>query len=175
MSTESTNGSKNVLLVIDIQKQFNYPRTLYKKCLDFIAENQDEYDAVIGTVFKNTLPNFYVHLDWSDCADASIADIEYKADAIIIKNTYAFDLNDIQQAVILNNGKDFDFKDIWNVGHFDIIGSDADACVLATAYKLWDADKDFTLLTDYIYSSSMPLLIPTFELMRRNFGDCVVK
>lgn len=58
---------------------------------------------------------------------------------------------------------------------FDIIGCDADACVMATAFTLWDKKADFRILSDYIYTTSEESTKEdVMKIMRRNFGDCVI-
>ena len=61
----------------------------------------------------------------------------------------------------------------------DIIGCDADACVMAICFQLWDLGyTNLHILTDYIYTTADDFYGITREvwinIMRRNFGDCVI-
>ena len=57
----------------------------------------------------------------------------------------------------------------------DVIGCDAEGCVMAIAFNLWDfcPEIEFNLLTDYIYTTSGFLAEDTFDRMRYLFGDVV--
>jgi hypothetical protein len=57
---------------------------------------------------------------------------------------------------------------------YQLIGCDADACLLASGFYLWDKGVEFEILSDYIYSNAKDVDIEqTMKIMRRNFGDCV--
>ena len=44
---------KNILLVIDIQKEFkDKTEEKYNKVIDYINNNKDKYDLVIGTFYQ---------------------------------------------------------------------------------------------------------------------------
>ena len=58
---------------------------------------------------------------------------------------------------------------------FDVIGCDADACILATAFSLWDRGDNFRILSNYIYTTATDFSKEDIlKIMERNFGNCVV-
>ncbi len=144
------------LLVVDVQKEFKDKDDKYEKCLKYIEESK--YDGVFGLFFKNENKNFERHLNYTDCKDTSEKSIEYKASRIIEKNGYS-----MLSSII------FDKKDMV----VDIIGCDAEGCVMANAFLLWDFGVNFNLLTEYIYTTSDFSLEETFKRMKYLFGDCV--
>ena len=167
------------LLIIDLQKQFadkNNGNRCYNKCLDYIKEHKSEYSNIVATLFKqdddNT--NFQNHLNWDGCKNASCDDLEFYNDdiadiVIITKNGYG----DASEEQFLTHSC---FKSDEQI---DIIGCDADACVMAICFQLWDAGfKNIRILTDYIYTTADELYGITREtwinMMRRNFGNCVI-
>ena len=83
---------KNILLVIDIQKEFkDKTGKKYKKVIDYINNNKDNYDLIIGTFFKNEYPsNFNKKLHWDGCKNASVNSVEYNYDFLFIRNMYIF-------------------------------------------------------------------------------------
>ena len=146
------------LLVIDVQKEFKDKNGRYEKCLKYIKESN--YDGVFGVFFKNENENFEKHLNYTDCKDASEKSIEYKALRIIEKNGYSM----FNSMLFSKNDKN---------DTVDIIGCDAEGCVMANAFVLWDMGINFNLLTEYIYTTSDFSLEETFKRMKYLFGDCV--
>jgi hypothetical protein len=60
----------------------------------------------------------------------------------------------------------------------DIIGCDAEACVMAVVFSFWDytikpEPIHFNILSDYIYTTSDFPIEETIKIMRHLFGDCV--
>ena len=168
------------LLIIDLQKQFadkdNACRN-YKRCLEFINDHKSEYDNVIATYFKQdgSNPNYQQHLNWNDCADASENDLEFYdketwKETIISKSGYG--IESVKNILLQTNISKYD--------QIDIIGCDADACVMAICFQLWDAGfTNMRILTDYIYTSADYEKFGIdkeqwVQSMRRNFGDCVI-
>lgn len=171
----------NILLVIDLQKEFKDNHGQYEKVLQFIKEHKTDYDYVVGTGFKNHPDSMYVrHLGYTDCMyiseDSSKIDYpepEYEYDALFMKQGYSISVRDIIDFlcdVVLKRRVRGVLR-----SHFDIVGCDADACVLATAFSIWDSNNDFRILSDYIYTTSNDFSKEdVLKIMRRNFGDCVV-
>lgn len=57
----------------------------------------------------------------------------------------------------------------------DIVGCDSDACVMTSAFRLWDESYNFKILTDYIYTTAKDFdNADVIKLLKRNFGECVV-
>ncbi len=173
----------NVIVAIDLQKQFKDNNGQYEKCMTFIKEHADDC-YILGSVFKNFDDSMYEkHLHWSGCKDVQYSwngqspDIEYPYHNLILKSGYGLnsrgELNaafgviyDIAQA-----RKDYSRLPVKS----HLIGCDADACVLAAAFELWDRRCNFDILTDYIYTTAKDIDIETIKkIMIRNFGDCVV-
>lgn len=162
---------KRVLIIIDLQKQFADKNKInYSKCLTYISDNENKYDYIIATIFKqdknNT--NYINHLGWDGCMDSSLNDLEFNTfnKKIIYKNNYgSFDSNFLQNILMLNTDD-----------NIDIIGCDSDACVLASCFSLWDNGyTNFHILKDYVYTTSNKFDNDTvLEIMRRNFGNCVI-
>lgn len=150
----------NVLLVIDLQQQFSCSES--EKVIDYCKNHVCPYDKVIFTVFHNTPDsNFVKHLGWKECLNTSKDDLllSEKGSFIEIKNGYAF--KDIAQYCTTEDT-------------IDIVGGDADACILATAFDLWDKGYNFHILTEYIYTTATDFTKEdVIKLMKRNFGDCI--
>lgn len=150
---------KKVLLVIDLQKEF-YSAEKYEKVLNFIQSSKNEYDMILATIFKNYIDknNFKEKLDWYDCKNTSLESIEFSPDEVIFKNTYGLNYSNLNKKY-----------------HYDIVGCDSDACIMATAFNLFDAGYDFSILSEYIYTSTNRFENETvIKMMKRNFGKCVI-
>lgn len=144
-----------ILLVIDLQPSFKV-EPYYSKILGYISENKLKYDKIIGTRFINTKDSLYTdRLGYTDCMKRE--ELDYKPDILIGKRGYA--LNVRNNLKLLQNNQ------------VDIIGCDADACILATCFQLWDYNIDFRILKNYIYSSGGEnMTTDAYEIMLRNFG-----
>ncbi len=159
-----------ILLVIDLQKQFRDSEGCYEKCLQYIRKNQENY-YIIGTLFQNSQNSMYTkHLCWDGCINTGVQDIEYPFHKMIVKDGYSADYEELMTAAKDTAGPDEKDPQL----SFDIIGCDADACVMATAFTLWDKKADFRILSDHIYTTSEEFTKEdVLKIMRRNFGDCV--
>lgn len=126
-----------VLLVIDLQKEF-YIENKYEKVLNYINTHKRDYDKIVATVFRNKKnSNFVKRLGYKDCMYANDSSIEFKADNIIVKNTYAVPVEQVGS-----------IDDI-----ITIIGCDTDGCVLASLFEFFDNGYNFKVLNEYCYSS----------------------
>ncbi len=156
-----------ILLVIDLQRQFRDDSCdHYDKCLKFIRKNRDNYYRVIGTIFSQydtehiQSENFQRYLDWLGCIKCDIRDIDYAPDDLYTKTTYTANINEM--GITLDD-------------EIDLIGCDSDACVMATAFALFDGGYKFSILSDYIYSSeNEEYNKAALDIMRKNFGRAVV-
>ena len=166
-------SKKRILLVVDLQKQFRDKDGQYDKCLQYINDHKGEYHRIIGTVFRNHDASMYEkHLGWSSCKDVTLSDIEYEYDEIIWKCGYSANINDAFSCIVDKYCGEFSPTPC--TVSFDIIGCDADACVLATAFALWDRRYDFNILSDYIYTTAHDIKKEDIlKIMKRNFGECV--
>lgn len=155
-----------ILLVIDLQKQFKDDNGNYENCLNFLNRTGSDY-YVIATLFQNTPNSMYVnHLQWSDCYEVKDSDIEFLHNKLVRKNGYSSE--DVVHILKDNLSKNPN-TDIF------IMGCDADACVLATAFQLWDAGISFQILSNYIYTTAEEFTKQdVLKILKRNFGDCVI-
>jgi len=144
-----------VLLVVDLQKQFRDRSGKYEQCLEYIRTHREEYDKVVATLFRQdrSLNGNYAKLRWSGCMDADISDLEFKADQVVIKYGYG-----LPQGFFGND-------------KVTVIGCDADACVLATCFSLWDDGIDFRFMKRYIYTTGNIPMDAVWKIYDRNFGD----
>lgn len=153
----------NVLIVIDIQKEF-YKETDYEKVLKYVEENQNKYDLIIGTFFVNYEgSNFEKALDYSKCLDSNFESIEYKFNYCIPKYSYGLDITELKARKITE-------KDSIN-----IIGCDIESCIMATAFNLFDKNYSFKILSDYIYTTSKTFSKEdAMKILKRNFGNFII-
>lgn len=180
MDCNNIKESFKVIIAIDLQKQFKDNNGQYEKCLDYIKSHINDC-YVLGTVFYNYDDSMYEkHLNWLECKDISLDDlsenVEYPFHKLILKSGYGLGSD---------NYFDFVLTEIYKIAsekqnsespniEFCLIGCDADACVLATAFTLWDKSLNFTILSDYIYTTAEDINIDNvLTIMRRNFGDCL--
>ena len=156
-----------VLLVVDLQKQFRDKFWVYEKCIDYIKSHRDEY-FVVATLFEN-LDNsmFERHLDWHDCKNSSDSDLEFPYDYCISKTWYSVDKDWKLLEFIQNKfGDDSEYF---------IMGCESDACILATAFDLWDKNVNFKILSNYIYTNNSGISEGmVLSLLKRNFWNCVI-
>lgn len=149
------------LLVVDLQKQFaDKNNQSYQRVLDFVKKSRNKYFTV-ATIFKNSSPNnqFQKYLNWNDCKNANIQDLEFKSDRVLFKDAYGnIDLSWFKNSKI------------------HIVGCNTDACVLAICYNLFDNGYDFDILTKDCYSSGGEVIHKcAVEIMKRAFGTAVIE
>ena len=171
---------KNVLLVIDLQRQFKDKQNNYQKCLEYLKKNCLGYDEIVFTLFSQYISNkdgsidysdkYVRHLNWKECeqcneSDILMPDVFLKNNIfrtpvrIIPKNTYAAKLPKEYNSITT---------------HFDIIGCNTDGCILATAFKLWDENYSFHILKDYVFTTNTQINTKQLMLlMKHQIGDCV--
>lgn len=145
-----------ILLVIDLQKEFSDSEN-YLKVLQYIKDNRENYDKVIGTIFVNDENSQFVKdLCFEKCMDANENSIEYNADIIIKKSTYGVELDGY-----INRENDVVY----------IVGCESDACIMATAFSLFDKGYDFIIKSEYIYTTAKTFSNGQIvEILKRNFG-----
>jgi nicotinamidase-related amidase len=153
---------KKILLVIDLQHSFEHSEN--PKAAEYCLTHRTDYDRVIFTYFRNVPnSNFVKHLKWKECFDTSESDLLVQIDNSVteVKNGYAF-----------RNISKYCAKE----DTIDLIGCDADACVLATAFELWDQGYHFRILSEYIDTTATSFTkSDVLRLMKRNFGDCLIE
>lgn len=145
----------DVLLAIDLQPEFSDHDGQYERIVHFVKQSvQDHtFDKIIATQFKNTGNNsFKRYLDWDDCKNPGSPDV---TDNLIQKSAYAVDLAMLDPS-----------------DHYFLCGCDTDACILATAFRMFDEGYHFTVLAEQCFSSG-GLHDQAIQIMRRNFGSAV--
>jgi hypothetical protein len=178
------NNIFNVLIVIDLQKQFKDDKGQYEKCIGYVKDHYND-SFVLGTVFKNSDGSMYEkHRGWSECKDVNYElsgksyDIEYPHHLLMQKNGYGIDKEGNFTMALDAIGRAAEEKFMYAYDRpeirYQLIGCDADACILASGFYLWDKGMEFEILSDYIYSNAEDVdMTQTLKIMRHNFGDCV--
>jgi len=157
-----------ILLVIDLQKQLKDKFWEYEKCIDYVKSHRDEY-FIVATLYRNSDDSMFVrHLGWSDCMDSKETDLEFPYDYYLVKTKYS----------VGNESEFLDFmkNKFWNsdVEYF-FMGCETDCCIMATAFDFRDANKNFKILSDYVYTNNSEISNDEIlKLLKRNFGDCVL-
>lgn len=98
------------------------------------------------------------HLNWSGCSKSNQESLEYVPDKYVIKQGYSLDISLLSKE-----------------HSYYVVGCDADACIMATCFSLWDKGYDFHVLTDYIYTTAREYDLDVIKVqLKRNFGDCII-
>lgn len=127
----------NILLVVDLQREFYEPSGNYERILNFVKTTKD-YDKIIATRCRNSYDSpFYRYHNWFDCLNG-VQPLDFNPDKIIEKVTYGLP----------------NYNVLSKKNHYDVIGYNTDACVLKVAMDLFDKGYDFNVLTKYCYSST---------------------
>jgi nicotinamidase-related amidase len=143
------------LVIIDLQKGFNPS----KKLVEDIIKESKKYSIVVATKFINgnglfkKMPQFKK----LNKADLNLYDLPEQTE-VFEKDGYA-----ISDELI----KYLKSKKVTKV---DICGLETDACVLASAYKFWDAGIEPNILYELTQTSSPALQKATKLISKRNFG-----
>lgn len=127
-----------ILLAVDVQHEFQDQNGRYEKIVSYIKNASSEYDFVYATVCANKPDSPFIKNEvWFDCMNG-VEPLAFSPDKIFVKYGYGF--------------LDYNWLDPEN--HYDIIGFNTDCCVLKVALDLFDRGYDFSVLTEYCYSSS---------------------
>lgn len=149
------------LVVVDLQEAFiTYPigAKIHRDCLAYIEQHRKNYDAVIALIYENNGSNLNVErlLHYNACKQPQ--KVSFIADKII------------KHAGYVNTS----LLDLKSEDEVDIIGFDTDACVLSTAFSVFDIGCNFRILKDLCWSSGGKIMHYTgLAIMERNFGDAV--
>lgn len=155
-----------ILAVIDPQHYFaDGAGDLAKRIERYCREQRDACDAVVVTLYLNQPGSRYVReLGWSammegdPSADPAIALPD--GAVLITKHTYS-----AAGAIRERFGRAI---------AVDLCGFDLDACVLATAFDLWDAGIPFRVLDD-LTRCGIPDRRACADLYMRQFGRVLVR
>ena len=152
----------NILLIVDLQKEYKDNKGRYNKCIDYINKYKDQYDKVVATLFVNDKAensSFIKKLKYKECQNIDYSSLEFNLDDVQIVYKYGYSL-----PMGFFNKKD----------NIYIIGCETDACILANCFTLWDDNINFNILTDYIYTTNTNYNKKVIEqLYIRNFGKRV--
>jgi len=151
----------NTYLVIDLQKEFSFGNEeAYKTAVSFTKKAYERGNIILASRFVNQKNSQYIkRLNYSGCMKPSPLGFPYTK--IIDKTAYAINPN-----FVTANRK----------GPVYVYGCDSDACVLACAFRLFDHNIDFYILTDLCFSSGGLLAHErAMSLMKRQFGQACLK
>ena len=149
------------LVAVDIQPAFvTMPIgvKIYEKCLDYIEKHRNDYDKVIAVLYENdgSNPNMERLTYYSGCKSEQFP--PFLADKVV-KHAGYFNFNLLK----------FEPEDT-----VDIIGFDTDACVLSTAFNVFDMGCNFRVFKDLCWSSGGKIMHLTgLAVMERNFGIAI--
>ena len=129
----------NALIVVDAQRGFINAAENSKTVMNYIHWLLDspQFDVVIATQFINPDNSaFRRALDYNDMTLGDVKTnldgrVEARADQVVTKYGYGIDSLDMDYVDDLLRGN--------NIDSALVVGFDTDACVLATAYSLFDA------------------------------------
>ncbi len=147
---------KQAVLVIDVQPNFNPPRWLVERC-QVLASSLPS----IATVVRHDEAKvpFFEQLGWKpDLDNASLV----QTDRTVIKHGYGPPSEVIEQ-----------FKN-WKIERVLVCGIQADACVLAAGFALFDAGLHPTIVADAVFGSSLDRSGQLgVDLWRHHFGKVI--
>lgn len=127
----------HILLVVDLQREFRDTDGQYERILNWVKTVKG-YDKIIATKCLNSVDSPFVKYEnWYDCID-SVCELEFQADKVIEKYGYGL----------------IDYSKLSKTDTYDIVGFNTDACVLKVALDLFDRNYNFSVLTEYCYSSN---------------------
>lgn len=149
------------LVAVDIQPAFATTpigQTIYNNCLNYIEVHRADFDGIIAVVYENdgSNPNMERLIHYDKCKAPQEA--VFTADKVVKHAGY------------------FNF----NLLHFEpedeivIIGFDTDACVLSTAFNVFDMGCNFKVYKDLCWSSGGKIMhLIGLTIMERNFGIAI--
>lgn len=155
---------KTMLLIVDLQRGFIKPCT--ENVINIVkrAINDLQYDVCIYSRFYNTEEtSFSRFLNWKKFQSAEEQEIVLpvdKKDITISKDTYSAVTKELKNII-----KEGEYKRVY------ICGIDTDACVLATAFDLFDNGIEPLIIIDGCASTGGKEYHQAAELiMKRSFG-----
>jgi nicotinamidase-related amidase len=135
---------KTALIVIDVQNYFMNQHTEWLPARIVQHANSRPYDLIVLTKFKNKVgSNFTRILDWERCFNDLETNITPELRAIRnpeillregVTSTWTSELSSLVQKE--------------GITKLYLCGVDSDACVLATAFDVFDANLDFEVIEE---------------------------
>lgn len=158
-----------LLLIIDVQEQFMARADEGLRFCEKIEKLQDDYGHVAISRFVNNQQTFWVkYLEWNKMMegdDGTKLAIKPKEGAFIYKNDTFSSVNKSLKSYLDKN----------NIEEIHLCGVDTDACILGTAFALWDLKISFKILIDHCISSAGENIHSGAQhIMNKNFGFNVV-
>lgn len=154
----------NFLLVIDLQNGFMNENT--KELPNKIEEivNSGKYQNIVFTRFVNSVNSiFSKKLNWNGCIndrDIQIV-INTKNNKILDKSIYS---------AVNKNLLDYIEKN--NIKNIYLCGIDTEACILKTAFDLFEKEYNVYVLKDYCASTlGIERHNNAIEILKRNIGE----
>ncbi len=155
--------SNKALIVVDLQREFvGYNHDFVEKIIG-LAKTWPTQD-VFWMVYQNAHDSLFIrHLGWDECIHSPESSLirakGLEQHNIVEHHSYSFPL----ETIIQWQGK---YKDVV------LCGADTDACLLATAFNLWDYKIRPIILADYCLSSDGDEFhLPALKIMKRQFGE----
>ena len=163
-----TFAPKTMLLIIDMQKGFINEHTRH---LPLLIENlQKKYENIVITKFYNKeKSSFRGILNWNGCSfgteETELAFIPHSKAKIIHKPAYTCLTKKVKK-----------FLKTKKIESVDIVGIDTDACVLKTAFDLFEYGITPYILENFCASSGgQQFHNHALEILRRNIGINQIK
>ncbi|MGK7390802.1 MAG: isochorismatase family protein [Candidatus Cyclobacteriaceae bacterium M2_1C_046] len=160
---------EKLLLIVDVQNQFIPKGKKGKIFCEQIEDLQSEYKHVAISQFINNPDTFWVKvLKWDKMMEGEpSAELAFNPakNSFIYKNDTFSSINDELLQYLEDN----------SIDEVHLCGVDTDACILATAYELWDLKIPFKVLIDHCVSSAGDNTHSSAHLlMNKNFGFDIV-
>ena len=156
------------LVIIDVQNVFINTQT--QSFVQPIERLQCDYDIIIIFRFINTHgSSFEKHLNWKKCyknsEESSLAFIPSKDSIILEHSNYSCLTKDLKKLL----EKKY-------ISHIDLCGFDTDACILKTAFDLFENKISFSILENYTTSTRGSTLDEAAKIiLKRNLGKDILK
>jgi nicotinamidase-related amidase len=152
---------KNIL-IIDMQKGFITQKNEYliEKISNYLKNNK--FDNIIATKFIENNSQILKKLNWTGFSSKEDQELFVdlpKTTKIIDKNIYGL------------TPKHINFIKSLGISEIEVCGVDLDACVLATAFDLFDNNISPIILSELCDTSSLNIdKKSVIEIMKRQFG-----
>lgn len=150
----------NYLFAVDVQREFvqgSNGLRVYNKCIDFINNAKAMgYDKVIALYYHydENFNNMKRLKGWTPTEESSR--LEFSFDDILFHSSYSADI----------------YYDVGKNDRVDIIGFDTDACVLSTAFDIFNRDCNMRVLANLCWSSGgRDMHYAALQIMQRQFGN----
>lgn len=158
-----------LLLIVDVQYQFLPEGRIGKEFCTAIEELQKKYHYIAASQFVNTPDSFWVkYLEWDKMmagdSGAELAFTPSEGTFIYKNHKFTSYTSELQDYINKNH-----------ISEVHVCGVDTDACIIATAYNLWDEKIHFKVLIDHCISSAGENThAVAHKIMNKNFSFKIV-